>query len=190
MIQDRRQPPFGHTGPAQYPLTLHQSGRRNDENVIAPALAAAFEEQRYIEHDDRLSSRASKSEEALLPGRHHRMNNSLEPGQSFRVREHAPAEQRAIDPAFGAPNTRKRRRDQGYRRATRRQQPVNHAVGIEERNSKPPQSRRGGALAHADRTREAENDHLAGAKLASIVARSSRVTRTATPNQASNPGRP
>jgi hypothetical protein len=53
----------------------------------------------------------------------------------------------------------------------RSQHTVDCAIGVEERNSKSPESRRGGALAHADRTREAEHDHRAGTKLASMAAR-------------------
>ena len=67
---------------------------------------------------------------------------------------------------------------------------MNHVIGIEERDPKPLQRHRRSALAHADRAREAQNDHRAGAKLAIIAARSSPVTRTGTPNHASNPGRP
>ena len=48
----------------------------------------------------------------------------------------------------------------------------------------------GGALPHPERAAEAENDHRAAANGVTTAARSSRVTRTGVPNQASNPGRP
>ena len=118
------------------------------------------------------------------------MDNLLKPGQSFRIREYLSSEQGTIDPALGAPNPGKRRDYQRHRRAARPQQPMNDTVGIEERNSEPSQRGRGSALAHANRASEAEDNLRAGTRLARIAARNSRVTRTVTSNQASNPGRP
>ena len=190
MIEDCRQSALRHTGSTQHPLALHQSWGRDDENVIAPPLAAAFKKQRDIKHDDRCSTPSGKSEEALFVGSHHRMDNLLKPRQSFQIREYLSSEQGSIDPALGTRNPGKRRRHQGHRRAAWPQQPMNRTVGVEERNSEPSQRRRGSALAHANRAREAKDDHRAGTKLASMVARNSWVTRTVTSNQTSNPGRP
>jgi len=66
---------------------------------------------------------------------------------------------------------------------------VNHQIRIEQWYSEAPQHRCRGALTHTDRAGKAENNQ-GGARVATIVARSSGVTRTAAPNQASKPGRP
>src|SRR6516164_10666374 len=99
------------------------------------------------------------------------MDNLLKPGQSFRIREYLSSEQGTIDPALGARNPGKRRDHQGHSRAAGPQQSMNHTVGVEERNSEPSQRRRGSALAHANRASEAEDDHRADTKPASMAAR-------------------
>jgi hypothetical protein len=74
--------------------------------------------------------------------------------------------------------------------AARREKPVNHSIGIEERHPKAAEHRRGSALSHADRAGKPQNDHCDGTRLATIAARNSGVIFTGVPNQASNPGRP
>ncbi len=171
-------------------MTLHQPGCGNDKNVIAAALTATFEEERYIEDDNRFSAGAGKSEKFFFARSNHRVNDPLQPGESLRVGEDTRPEKRPIDPAIDCANAWKCCCYPPHRRAARRQQPVNHTIGVEERNPEPAQRLRRGALAHADRTGQTKNDHGTGAKVATIAARSSWVTRTGAPNQASNPGRP
>src|SRR5439155_2691551 len=105
----------------QHALTLQEAGRRYDEDIVAPALAPALKEEWHIEHGNRLSPRQSTSEKPLFLCSNHRVNDLLEPEKRLRVREDTLPEKRAINPAFGSPNTRKRRRDPPYGGATRRQ---------------------------------------------------------------------
>ena len=105
------------------------------------------------------------------------------------MRETPLAEQCSIDAAVFRRDTRKRGRNDRNGSPGRRQQTVNDHIRIEHRHSESPQHRRRGALAHADRAGKAENNQ-GGARVATIAARNSGVTRTGGPNQASNPGRP
>src|SRR6516164_5822687 len=57
IAQNRRQSPLRHTGSPHYPLLLHQSGGGYNDHVITPPFAAALEEQRDIEDNDRLAPR-------------------------------------------------------------------------------------------------------------------------------------
>lgn len=117
------------------------------------------------------------------------MKNSLKPPQFRGISKNPSPEQHSIDPSGPRFNTRKRGRNGRNGGPGRRQQSVNRQIRIKERHSEAPQHRCRGALAHADRAGEAENNQ-GGARVATIVARSSGVTRTGEPNQASNPGRP
>ena len=120
----------------------------------------------------------------------HRVDDPLETRKSPLIVKHTLSEKRSIYPPVSRTNAGECCRNRCYRGATWLQQPVNYAVSIEERYSKPLQRHCCCALAHADRAGEAENDHWGGANVTSIALRSSWVTCTGTPNQASNPGRP
>lgn len=190
IAQDCCEAPLCHARSPQYTLPLYQSGGRNDEYIITPTFAAALEEKGDIEHDNRLSPRASKSKKPPFKRLHHGVDNSLKPRESLGIREDALTEKRAINPAFRCSNAAERRCHRLYRSSAGRQQPMHDMIGIKQWNPEPPQGRRCGALTHADRAGEAKNNQRAGAKVARIAARSPWVTCTGVPNQASNPGRP
>ena len=118
------------------------------------------------------------------------MNDLFEARQSLGVRKDALAEKRAIDPTSFRANAGKLGGHRVNSRTARREQPMHHAIGIEEWDPEPPQRRCRCALSHADRASEAENDHHSDANVASIAVRSRSVTCTDAPNQASKPGRP
>ena len=117
------------------------------------------------------------------------MKNFFKPPQRHGITEHLLPEQHSINPANLCFDIRKRSGNGRNGGSGRRQQPMNRQICIKHRHSEAPQHSRGGALAHADRAGKADNNQ-GYARVAMIVARSSDVTRTRAPNQASNPGRP
>ncbi len=187
-METGRQSALGHAGSTQHPLPLHQTGRRNDYDIVAPALGAGFKEERHIEGGNWLAAGTRQRQKPILFGYDQRVDDALETGERLCIRKDDLPELRAIDPSCRRLDTRKRRRHRRYGGADWRQQPMNRAIGIEKWNPKPPQRRRGGALAHADRSGEAEN-YQPGARVERIAARNPAVTCTGAPNHASNPGR-
>jgi hypothetical protein len=117
------------------------------------------------------------------------MKNFFEPPQRCGISERLLPEQHSIDPAGLRLDPRKRGRNGRNGGPRRRQQSVNRHIRIKLRHPEAPQYRRCGALTHTDRASKAKNNQ-GGARVATIAARSSGVTRTDAPNQASNPGRP
>lgn len=188
--QDRGQANLSHARPPQHPLPLHQGGCRNDEDIIALALAPSFEQKRNIEDGERLAPSPGKGKKALFFGSYHRVKDVLEAHERRRVGKYPPSEEGAIDPARFRPHIGKRIGDALDREAAGHQEPVHRLIRVEERNAKPAEHCRGSGLAHADRPGEAEYDQCGGANVATSAARSSGVTRTGAPNHASNPGRP
>ena len=133
---------------------------------------------------------AGPGDKPRFGGAHHRMQDAFEPAQRLGLAEHPLAEALAIDAAGLVLHLREGRLDLPHRRAARRQQPVHHRIGVEQPHPEPPQHVGGRALAHADRTGEAENDHRGPVNVVRTEARNSRVTFTGLPNHASKPGRP
>ena len=137
-----------------------QRRRRHDEHVIAAPLAAGLEQQRDVEHHERLAPRPARRRRSAARPRAPADAGSLRaaatPPASPKTRR--PSAARSMPPASlrtpgNAASTA------AHRAAARRQQPMDRGVGIEQRHAEPPQHRRGGALAHADRAGQAENDH-------------------------------
>ena len=118
------------------------------------------------------------------------MKNAFEPLQRRGGTKYPTAEERAIDPAAWSRHSGKGIGHSPDSGTTRRKQSMHYLIGIEERHAEAPQHRRRGALPHADRPGKPQHDQRGGTRLLAIIARSSGVTRTGTPNQASNPGRP
>ena len=180
-----------HARPAHHPLALQAQRRRDDQREIA-----ALDRRRSrtaAEYRARPAARAAPGPARRTAVRRARTIGwriALEPAQRRRVAEHAPAQPPAVDAAGLVAHPGKCRLDRADRGAARAEQPMHRGIGIEQRHAEPPQHRRGGALAHADRAGEAEDDHRGAASVVSTAARNSRVTRTGAPNHASNPGRP
>ncbi len=93
--------------------------------------AAAFEEQRDIEHDERRAARASLRDNPPFGPTHHRMKDPLETAQRRRVAEHKPAQALTIDPAGLAAYSGKRRFDQSDRCPSGSEKPMDLRIGIE-----------------------------------------------------------
>jgi hypothetical protein len=89
-----------HAMAPQDPLTLHQHRCGNNENIVASAFTTTLEEKWDIEHDNRLSSRASRSKESLFERFDHRVDDPLESQESLGISKNALSEERAVNPAF------------------------------------------------------------------------------------------
>ena len=152
-------------------------------------VAAGFEQKRDVEHNHALAPDPGRRNEAALGITNHGMQDLLEPAQLLRTPEHLGAQHPAIDPTAWCFRRREGGGDRRDGPAARPEQPMNRRIGIEDRHTEPPQHRRGGAFAHPDRARQAEDDHR-GASVVTTAARKSRVARTAVLNHASNPGLP
>jgi hypothetical protein len=124
--------------PPQYPLPLHEPRCGDHENIITSAFAPALKEKRNIKHDNRLSPRARMGAKLLFACFDHRVNDPLKPRKRPGITKHALPEKGPINPAVCRANTGKYGRYPSHRAATWRQQPVNHMVGIEHRQPKPP----------------------------------------------------
>lgn len=165
-----------HPRPPEHAAALHMRGRRHDDGGIDVGMAAALEEQRDVERDDRRAVLPRRREERLLRLPHHRMHDRLKAAARPGVPEHRRAELRAVDTVRpGRP--RKRRLDRRERRAAGPLQPVHLRIGVEHGNARASQHRRDGRLAHADRTGEAEDDH----RVSNAFSSSSQPSGGATP---------
>jgi hypothetical protein len=114
-------------------LPLHEPRCGDDKNIITSAFAPALEEKWNIEHDNWLSPRLGLSAKLLFACFDHRVNNPLEARKSLGITEHVLPENGPIKPAVYRANTGKCGRNRSYREATWRQEPMNHAIGIEQR---------------------------------------------------------
>lgn len=174
--KDRGEANLCHASPLQHTLALHQSRSRNDQHVIAPTLAAGLEQKRYVEHGEPLPTATDASEKPPFFNRDHRVQNCFEPGECNRVAKYFLPEKRPIDAVTLALHTSKGIGNCANSPASRREQSVNHLIGIEQRHPEAAQHRRSCALAHADGSGEADYNQCGGAKLATTAARSSAVT--------------
>jgi hypothetical protein len=96
-----------HAGAPQHPLALHQGRCRHHEDIITPAIAAGFKQQRNIQHGKRLAPGAGVIEKPLLSGGDHRMKDLLQPLERSRIPEYPLPEKSPIDPPGCGLNARK-----------------------------------------------------------------------------------
>lgn len=188
--EDRGEPLLGRTRALQDACPLQEGRGADDDDRVAAPLAAAFEQERDVEHDQLLAQSRHPAAEAALVGAHQRMKDCFEPAQSALVAEDATAELAPVDAVFsGGP--RERGLDKRHRRATRTEQAVNAGIGVMDRHAQPAKHIGGRALAHADRAREAQDDHLSDGPptVLRTAWRNPDVTSGATPNHAAKPGR-
>jgi len=108
LLQNGGQANLRHPRPPQHALPLHQGGRRNDEHIITPTLAAGLEQKRYVENRKRLPPGTNAVEKTFFLGSHHRVKDRLEPRQGCGIVKHPFAEWRPIDPAGLGLDTRER----------------------------------------------------------------------------------
>lgn len=181
---------FGHPLPAHHPSALQPERRGYDKDTVDPIGAPRLEQQGDVEHDQPFATGAGAGDKPALGGADHRMENGFEPAPSLAVRKNPRTKPAPIDPAALVTDAGKCGVDGDDRSSPGSHQPVDFGIGIEQRHAQAAQRRRGIAFAHADRPGEAEDDHRTPASVVRTAARSSRVTRTGLPNQASKPGLP
>jgi len=88
-----------HAGAPQHPLALHQGRCRHHEDIITPAIAAGFKQQRNIQHGKRLAPGAGVIEKPLLSGGDHRMKDLLQPLERSQIPDPAEAKMGAENDA-------------------------------------------------------------------------------------------
>ena len=164
-------------------------------------LGARLVQKGNIQQDDAFASRARVRDEAFTLGPDERMDDGFEAPQGLRIAQDPTTQRHAIDDSVrdgaGKRNLDRSRGGAGI-------EPVHDRIGIEDRDAAFGKQRRGRALAHADRTGEAENEgcpgrrpgrrsrrrHGRGAAMsASTTSRRAAVTVGIVPNQRAKPGR-
>lgn len=146
----------GHAGTGEDARALHMVRGRDHGDRIDPVGAAAFEQQRDVEDDERLAAVAAQ--ELGLRSAHHRVHDPLELAQFGRLAENGGAELGAVE-AVRPGRAGEGRLDRGERRAARPLELVDRGVGIEHGHVKPPEHGSDSRLAHADRAGQSENCH-------------------------------
>ena len=157
---------------------------------MAAPLATGLEQQRDVKHDDRGAAAIRLGEKPPFRTRDERVEDRLEPSKGRPIGKHAATQPAAIDAARFGTDIGKGRGDGPGRGTVWFEEPMHHPIGIEQRQAKCTEHRGGGAFAHSDRTGQPKHDHCCRTRVARTTARSSGLTRTGVPNQASKPGRP
>jgi hypothetical protein len=101
---------------------------------VAAALSPSFEEQGYIEHNQRFAARAGPIEKSLFLRHDHRVKNPFKPLKRRGVSQYASSESRAVDPTLFGLDARKGRRYTRHGGTVRREQSMNNLIGVKERN--------------------------------------------------------
>jgi hypothetical protein len=185
LLQDRGEFFRRHAWAREDASPLEKCGRGHNEDGIAPPFAAAFEEKRNVEDDDRRTTQPLPTQEALRLLANQRMDDLLEASERIAITEDTLTEKASVDRPFGD-GAGEGSIDRAHRAAAVGEQTMHRGIGIVHGDAEAAKHLGGGALPHADRAGEAENLQ----SVASIVRRSSGVTSGSTPNQAENPGRP
>jgi hypothetical protein len=183
--QDRAEFLRRHARPRKDAGSLKEGRRGDDEDGIAPPLAAAFEEKGNVEDDDRRPAQPLPPQEALRILTDQRMDDLLEAAERIRIAEDPLTEETPID-GTGDDGAGKGRVHGTHRAAAASEETVHRGVGIVHGHAEPTKRFCGRAFPHADRASEAEDLQ----SVASIACRNSAVTFGSTPNQTANPGRP
>jgi hypothetical protein len=176
-----------HAGPFQHPVRLHDARCRHQDRQVAAPIEPGLEQERHVEHGDAHVIARAALEEPVAFLRDQRMQDPLQPAERRRIAEDLAAQRLAVDPVRPG-DTGKGRLDRRQRPAARPHQPVDRRVRIIDPAAEPTQHAGRRALAHADRSGEAEDDHRAIAS--STAARSAPSTAGASggSNQAWKPG--
>ena len=131
LAQDGRQANLAHPPALQHALPLQKCRSRNDQHVIASALAAGFEQKRYIQHREPHTMGARASKKPPFLGGNHRVQNSLELSKRCGVREDPLAEESSIDPAGPGLDPGKHAGNGAHTFAGGREQTMDRLIGIE-----------------------------------------------------------
>jgi hypothetical protein len=149
-LKDVSQANRRHARPVQHALPLHKSWCRHNEHIIAAPVTGRFEQQRHVEHSDRLASGVGQQEKTLFLGGNHRMKDALEPLQCGGFAEDTLAENLTVDSTGLRPDSWERTGDSADRGSAWGQQPMHRLVSVENRHTEAPHHRRGSALTHAN----------------------------------------
>ena len=147
-----------HAGSRENACALDVEGCGDGDDGIDPAGAAAFEEQRDVENDERRAALAVTAQERRLPLAHHRVHDAFEALQGLRIAEDRLAERSAIE-AGGAGDAGKFRLDRGECAAAGSLQPVHLRIGIEDGDALALEHLGNGGFSHADGAGEADDLH-------------------------------
>ena len=154
--QDRFELLQRHAGPLQHARALHVRRRRHHHHRVDPRIAAGLEQERNVEHRDRLAARLRLRQKFPLRLVHQRMHDRLQPPERIRIAQHARAELHAVDLA-ARHRAGKRRLDQRHRLAF--VQTMHHRIGVMHRHARFGEEARGGGFAHSERAGQAEHEH-------------------------------
>lgn len=176
-----------HVRPRQKALPLNECWCGDHHHGVAEGIAAGFEQQRNIQHDDIAPLTQMPAEESVLFGVDQGVEDAFQAEQSLRVGEHPFREARAIDTVVSG-DVGKAGGDGGNAATTRCEQVVNDTIGIEDRHAESTEHGRHGRLAHGRGAGEAEHDH-ASASPAATARRVSASTTGWMLNQAAKAGR-
>ena len=148
----------GHAGAGLQPTRLDEGRRRDHADGIDQAGAAAFEQQRHLQHRQPGAAAAGVAQEPLPLGQHQRMHRRLQRPQQGGIGEDGAGEDGAIHPP-----RRHRRRHQGgdrlHRSAAGGVEAVDGGVGIVHQGAAAREHRRHGGLAHGDGTGQPQDEH-------------------------------
>src|SRR5579883_2220247 len=97
--EDGREARLAHAGAAQHPLALQPGRGGDDEDAVAQAVGAGFEQQRNVEHGEPHAPRPRLRDKAQLGGAHRRVEDGFEPAQFLGPAEDAATERRPVDAA-------------------------------------------------------------------------------------------
>ena len=154
--QYRRKPLLSHAGSRQNPCLLHRFGSRRDRNGVDLGVGPGLEQQRDVEDGEFRPGSFGVAQKSLPRRPHQRMDDALQAPQGILVVEHARRKPFPVDRAvLGHAGKR------GFDRRDRVSaiKFVNNRVGIEHRHALVAEHRGGRGLAHADRSRQAEDHH-------------------------------
>lgn len=161
---------------------MHIRRRCNHSYYVGALVAAGFEEQRNVEHDDILPGRFGLGEEGALRAGDDGMHDALELLHGIGIFRDLVTELRAVDAAIGADHARKSPFDRRNRLAPRRIGRVNRSIRVIDRDAARSEHRRRRRFSHAYRACECELDH-ARAATASRQAFSAPASSGEIPNQ-------
>lgn len=158
--QNTRQTLPRHPGPGKHPLALDEIRGAYDRDQIAQKMRVAFQQQRDVQHHDGAALTAAVPQETAGSGPDLRVHDRFKQAQSGEVTKHPRAQGRPVYRPIPH-RSGKCLGDSGHGLAAPAHRRVNGSVGIMQRDAEAPKHGRRGALAHADRTGQADDDHRA-----------------------------
>ncbi len=161
---------------------LHIGRRRHHRHGVGALVAAGFEQQRNVEHDDIGALGFGLFEKRLLHAADDRVNNRFQFLHRLRLAQHLAAQGVAIDASVLAHHAGKGPFQRGRRLAARAISGVHRRIRIIDRQAARREHRCGRGLSHADRSGQRKLDHRRTATTARQAASAPSASGD-TPNQ-------